>query len=245
MSISEVLKASTDRPFLAITMITILVVLGISGLLLIQFKLAEIKEQEKAKHYNGLHHFYRVQLAQGNRQQLMVVGDSHVQSMNVLNISHRAINLGIGGDTIEGVTQRVKDYLANSELRHIALLVGTNNLLRENVETSKARMDTLASTLEPAGQVYWIATPPASPARIEIEKTEQLNRYIATLCKNLPRCVYIAPFNDAKAGQALLAKDGIHLRPAGYEYLTSMIRQDIIKPDQSDIAGDERATQNL
>lgn len=217
-----------------------------SGYFIVWHKLQDVKAREKSKAYQSLHHFYLKQLQQAETDTILIIGDSHVQSLLAQRIHSRAINLGIGGDTIQGVTNRLQDYHNIAPDSMAVVLVGTNNLLTESIADSIGRLPRLARLLEAFPGVFWVGAPHASSARISAAKIAQFNESVEKTCVSMSHCRYINGFPTDMNTSAYLNIDGIHLTPAGYEHLTSQIRQDIIASSRATpFQGDASAPQNL
>jgi platelet-activating factor acetylhydrolase IB subunit beta/gamma len=144
-----------------------------------------------------------------------------------------AMNFGAGGDTSGNLLWRVRQAFApGMRLRAALLLVGTNDVARQPAEAIAGTIATIVATVEadaPEVCVTVVGLLPRRDGRADLDaKIEDVNRRLAGLASPRVRVVDPHPMLRAscpKAGPCDLYKDKIHLAPAGYERLTSLIAQ--------------------
>jgi lysophospholipase L1-like esterase len=157
-------------------------------------------------------------------------GDSIIQMMDIGRITERAINLGIGEDTVTGVLARIGDHPALSGAAGIVLAIGTNDLAWRTAGETTQEYERLLAVLPPEVPVIASAVLPvderARAGRPEGQNATiaALNAGIARLCAARGRCYYV------EAGPALVDEtgnlapkmhrgDGLHLSQEGYRTL--------------------------
>lgn len=140
------------------------------------------------------------------------------------------LNRGIGGDTVEGVLQRLR--VAVFEPRVVSLLIGTNDLSglgrSHRVADIAAQMDTLLARIkELAPDALLLVNSVMPRAKSLADDVQQLNRLYHD-----PATKYGATWVDVWSAMAGpdntlrkdLSSDGIHLNGAGYQIWTDLLR---------------------
>jgi lysophospholipase L1-like esterase len=140
-----------------------------------------------------------------------------------------AVNLGVGGDSIRGLTARMANYKSPSSARAVVLLIGLNDLLSTcRLPTEELRQ--LAMALPPGVPVVWVGVQGVAPKKRATScignlaaLSKDLNELISRACGSHPRCRYlpnpIPEGVDQADSERLHAPDGIHLSEAGYGLL--------------------------
>lgn len=162
------------------------------------------------------------------------IGDSHFQAMPVNFIVAEAVNLGIGGDTVQGVTKRLAKYKKLATARAIVLGIGVNNLSNgDTPETLKMPTEKMLRSL-PDKPLLWVAAPPVDESVFDFTTNKNIaayNDYIQTLCKARKNCVFSSfPDNLMKDGglsSDYHIGDGLHLNGAGYKVWQEKIKIDL------------------
>jgi lysophospholipase L1-like esterase len=153
---------------------------------------------------------------------VVLLGASHIQSLYIP--SGNMVNLGIGGETVRDVTNRLQDYPGLERARYIVLCIGSNDVLRQR---SKDQFSTdfknLLSKLPKSVPLRIAALPPVARGvtnyDIVMRKISEFNAILKSHCTP-GRCTYLN-FPDS-----LIADDGslnvvadsgdhIHLSTAG------------------------------
>lgn len=164
---------------------------------------------------------------------VLFVGSSSIEGLDVGAVADRAVNLGIGGDTVAGVIARWPAPVV-AHARAVVLAIGFNDLARDPDEPVEAVRDRFAgllalvpaelpvvvSGIQSIGPAA-IADRPGLDARIT-----QLNHAYRALCADRPRCHYVdtAAALASCPGEIVHASDGIHLGPAGYRCWKAALR---------------------
>jgi lysophospholipase L1-like esterase len=148
---------------------------------------------------------------------LLFFGSSSIQGLAVGELAGRAVNFGIGGETIPQLMERLPRYRSLSEARGIVLAIGYNDLVRLPSEAALERYAALLELLPSATPLVLSGVQPGrrEPAR---QRAASFNSGVAALCAARPGCVFVdlAAALEAKAGGELYEADGIHLSAAGY-----------------------------
>jgi lysophospholipase L1-like esterase len=173
--------------------------------------------------------------AQAEPGRIWFIGHSHVEGMDVTQIDQRGLNLGIGGDTIDGVRQRLRDYQQIDEAAAIVLLIGANDLKTTPLPEMVSQARQLSATLPQAVPLLWVNILPVNPelnTSFGPEEIAAANAAFKTICATHPNCRFI----DAKApladGRGYLTpdyheSDGLHLSRAGYEKLRMLLKAEL------------------
>lgn len=156
-------------------------------------------------------------------------GDSIIHSLDTARVTLRALNLGIGEDTIAGVNQRVGAHPALSGAAGVVIAVGTNDLLYRAPEAAGQIYAALLARLPPSLPVIASAVLPVDEtARPQLvgrnAVIRRLNADIAGACGRHPACLFAdaGPLLADSAGNLAARNhrgDGLHLSAAGYQYL--------------------------
>ena len=168
-----------------------------------------------------------------------VFGDSHVQAMDIGRIAERAVNLGIGEDTVPGLLSRIGTHPALPGAAGVVLAVGINDLAFRGPEAIAASYADLLARL-PAGMPAVIGAVLPVNERVRPgglnARIGRLNAALADLCRARPHCRFadagprLRDATGAPDPQMYLA-DGLHLSAEGYrrwiEVLGPAVREGI------------------
>ncbi len=168
-----------------------------------------------------------------------VFGDSHVQAMDIGRIAERAVNLGIGEDTVPGLLSRIGAHPALPTAAGVVLAIGINDFAFRDPEEIAASYAVLLARLPAAMPVVVSAVLPVSeharPGGFNA-RIGRLNAALATLCRARPTCRFadagplLRDATGAPDPQMYLA-DGLHLSAEGYrrwiEVLGPAVREGI------------------
>lgn len=155
-------------------------------------------------------------------------GDSIIHMLDTGRVTERALNLGIGEDTVSGVLLRIGDHPALPTAAGIVLAIGTNDLRFRSPEEaaqdygsvltrSPAEVPVIASAVLPVDE----RLPDLAGRNARIKR---LNAAIARLCAARSRCTFVDAGPDMVDATGNLAPDlhvgdGLHLSRAGYRIL--------------------------
>lgn len=153
------------------------------------------------------------------------IGNSHLQSMPVNFIVPEAVNLGIGGDTVQGVTDRLKGNSKLVTAKAIVLDVGINNLANGYTPTALQTPTKDMLAVFPASvPLIWLEVPPVDEKKYAYVKNTDIklyNEFIKKLCSARKNCTYSAFPSVLKDGNGLSPSyhigDGLHLNGKGYK----------------------------
>ena len=174
-----------------------------------------------------------------NPNRVVFIGDSLIQGMAVNSITPKAVNYGIGHDTISGVAQRIRTYQAVQHAHSIVLAVGVNDLRKHTIEESVYQYKNMLKWL-PGHHTIYIHTVLPVDAKILGETLQQkivlFNKALYTLTSELNHVKvlpYAAEFIDRQGNlkPALHIGDGLHLSPKGYEIWIKQLKSQVINSD--------------
>lgn len=161
---------------------------------------------------------------------VLVIGDSHVQGMNVAMLSPFAVNLGIGGDTSLGVLTRLRQHKSRNKVSAVVLAFGLNDLSYRDIKVISDNMRIVLNSIE--SPVILSAVLPINE-RYNKPRAGRTNRNIERLNVRLrSRCVERCFF--AEIPEQLLSADGnlkfhegdgVHLSFEGYEIWTGSLKK--------------------
>lgn len=161
---------------------------------------------------------------------VLFVGSSSIQGLDVGAVVDRAVNLGIGGDTVAGVLERWPAR-AVEQARAVVLAIGFNDLAHEPVAAVRDRFAELLARV-PAGVPVVISGIQSIGAAAVADRPgldgriAELDQAYRALCADRSRCHYVdTPAALARcSGEPVHESDGIHLGPAGYRCWKAALR---------------------
>jgi lysophospholipase L1-like esterase len=162
-------------------------------------------------------------------------GDSIIQMMDVGRVTTRAINLGIGEDTIGGVASRITDHPALADAGGIVIAVGVNDFWFRSATDAARGYARLLDRLPPGKPIIASAVLPVDERAGRAGLTgrniqiNSLNASISALCASHPACRFVdagPSLADATGNLAasMHVGDGIHLNGLGYLRLIDTLR---------------------
>jgi len=185
-----------------------------------------------------------------DNSQILFVGDSMIQSMNVSYVTNSGVNFGIAGDTINGVVKRLKDLSSVSRAKVIVVAVGINDIGqgagKEKIIESYSKLFKLLK-----GRPIVLS----GILPVDTLQTEKWNKYFSnqfiskintaleSMCKNNGSCLFTNPsidLNEKNLNPDYHIGDGLHLNQVGYAIWVKYLKKGI-----SDIAAFHAPDKNL
>ncbi len=181
-----------------------------------------------------------IEKQQLNPPEIVLLGDSHLQGMNPNGLGRTYMNFAISGDTIEGLTLRLKDYqnsLANTNA--VLIQIGTNNLAyrRSSISEIDRALKFMTENLKKLthSPIIWTGvfkTDELEDPVYSLKSVEKINSLIKKYCKDISNCIFLEADSFMK-GEGLYSDDGIHLSPKAYiqwiEQLNPMVEESLEK----------------
>jgi lysophospholipase L1-like esterase len=173
---------------------------------------------------------------------VIFVGDSFIQGMCVTEVVPGGINYGIGGDTTQGVLQRLPGYHSIARASAVVLAVGDNDLRRGGEESVIVEnYQAILVRLPEQVSVLFCSLTPYSQRAEEVQtnkKITSLNRLAITVCSSRSNCHFIDLYHPLADAQGYLSSqfddgDGVHLNGEGYRLCIKKIREALIQPASS------------
>ena len=171
-------------------------------------------------------------------QSIVFLGDSLTERAEWAELfpDKRIINRGVGGDTIEGVLNRL-DEIIKSKPEKVFIMIGINDLTNgiKTSETIKYYEEILRTLNEksPETKVYVQSVLPIShdinDDKISTEDIQELNKKLQIAVRN-HEAEYIDLYNKFSVDGQLdkkLTVDGIHLKGEGYSMWKEVIESHI------------------
>lgn len=194
--------------------------------------------------YDQIHQIYVRKDLQHSGQALLLLGDSHVHALCEGCLDRRALNFGIGGDTIVGLRRRLVDYPSVRDASNIAVVeVGANDLLWEHTTDLPHHFAQLLQDLDSVGYTLVYAVFPmakSSGKAADIGRINEFNTAIEEICATHKNCAFIRLqalyASDGHLKEEFHIGDGIHLNELGYQAWTADLHAQLAKC-QFDAAG--------
>ena len=194
---------------------------------------AQLKPQRLPPAYRRMHYHFIQQSQQLAKHNIVFIGDSLTHSYNVSNAFPYAVNFGISGDTISGVSDRLSRYSRLAVIDSLVIMIGINDIVHENLElqeTSEA-IDRLASRLPKTPTIYWRAILPIAQPRDAAKYSTiitKVNAYMQRSCATLGNCRWVKPPDKMLTEKGLLSRkyhngDGLHLNRYAYTLLSESL----------------------
>jgi hypothetical protein len=166
---------------------------------------------------------YRLELSFHARKDSLVptnavvfLGDSHIEGMLTTAVAEPSVNFGIGGDTTDGIINRLRRYECLARAKAVVLLVGINDMVFRSNEEALQNYSALLGAL-PKGKTAAIGVLPVREGALteqnkslNNERISAFNAELQTICK-AKGIRYIEPPTDAE-----YESDGVHLSASGY-----------------------------
>lgn len=222
-----------------------LVLLALVGLVLLKTGLIS-RSIDRGDH--GFGEYYDTMLAfheRGDAAQpahgIILLGDSLIQGLPILAVSDRAINYGIGADTIRGLKHRIPKYKSLGSARAVLFAIGINDM---RDLTNQQIEDHYFSMLQmlPENLPYYCSA--AVPLDENVtrdwrgrsnERYQDWNSRLKRMCEATGGTFIPAPDAFLTADGSLPADyhigDGLHLNAAGNAIWAAHLRQAISHGD--------------
>jgi len=180
--------------------------------------------QRPAFSYEQIHQNLERKDRQLPHNALLLLGDSHVAGICEGCLSRPALNFGIGGDTVVGLSHRIHSYTSTREPTNIAILeIGSNDILWEHKTDLTKDYTELLQRLSALQHVFVFATLPVA----KISPRPSYNAHIAhaatqlrAVCAAMKNCSFVVLEtiydNEGYLKAGLYMPDGIHLNEQGY-----------------------------
>ncbi|MCH2161590.1 MAG: GDSL-type esterase/lipase family protein [Phycisphaerales bacterium] len=192
---------------------------------------------------------------EGNPVQLVLIGDSITQSFGgegrqtgqpgaealAEALPGVAVaNQGISGDRTQHVLWRLENAALGGRCPgFIAVMIGTNNLPHDSAEEIVLGIEEIARRIRlacPESTLLLHAVPPRGHAPNDAmrRKVMEVNTTIRTLCTR-DGVEWVDPWTEAVAEDGTLnpkvmAGDGVHLAPGGYQAWASALGEHVVRP---------------
>jgi len=154
---------------------------------------------------------------------VVFVGASGVQGLNLQRFGGVGLNLGIGGDTSEGVLERLPTYRSIGGAEAVVLAIGFNDLKLTPEETTAERIGTIVDTIPEDVHVVVCAVCPIDETKGFAGYNERIRRLNAAtrVVVEGKGSVTFLEFEEHLVGAfgsdytKFLEVDGVHLNAAG------------------------------
>lgn len=161
--------------------------------------------------------------------QVVFLGSSTFHALDVGSVAAPALNLSLGGDTVDGLLERIAGYRSLPQARAVVLNIGLNDLMRGRV-AEDIPVHVLFQAIPPEKPVVVLGVQKVSGTVLErrpglTEAGSQLDTRFEQACRQRSRCVFVEnPADGTAAGNLLLGADGVHLSSDGYARLRGRLR---------------------
>ncbi|HEY3699043.1 MAG TPA: GDSL-type esterase/lipase family protein [Spongiibacteraceae bacterium] len=175
--------------------------------------------------YQQLHAIYQRKDLQHTDRTVLLLGDSHVHALCEGCLDRRALNFGIGGDTVAGLRRRLADYPSIQDASNIAVVeIGANDLLWERTEDLAGQFSQLLDELDRVGYIFVYGVFPVaktSGKSADNARIAAFNVALEQVCKTHKNCTFAELRSlyseDGNLKEELHIGDGIHLNASGYQ----------------------------
>jgi lysophospholipase L1-like esterase len=160
---------------------------------------------------------------------ILLIGDSHAAALDQARLGALAVNYGIGGETMLGVSEQLPSYRAVQSARAIVLIAGFNDLRYRAPEDVHQAFEKVRE--QTRGKPLYVVS--IMPIREGARADATLNERIAETDELLRKacdgdCRYIDVASEFSSlapeeRELLYLGDGVHLTPFAYELLIGAI----------------------
>jgi lysophospholipase L1-like esterase len=171
--------------------------------------------------------------AQAGAGRMPFFGDSHVAGLDVAAIDPRALNFGIGGDTVRSLSYRLRFYQTVKSASRIVVATGFNELANASPERAASMFDEVLAAFGSVRTYVCSVFPvdltvPNLIGRLGRDINERIadfNRRIAAVAaaRNAKFVVSLPP--SFMLPSTWHGGDGVHLNAAGYQIWAGRLRE--------------------
>ena len=147
-------------------------------------------------------------------------GDSIAHGLAEFEVSPVAVNFGLGGDTVAGVTGRLRAASADDSASAVVVHVGTNDLARRGADEVAREWASLLDAV-PAGvpvvasAVLPVDSDARGPEGGRNGRAAAFNELARAACERRPGCTFVPSPFSAPLSRRFHVGDGLHLNRAG------------------------------
>ena len=237
-------KKMTKKDIIYLSIIALLVVATfVLSILLVALNLQK-SSFEHGEYYHNKVTSFGVQNANLSEGQIVFIGDSitdlYPLDSYYSDLDRACYNRGIGGDTTQGVIDRLKVSIFDVNPSTIVLMIGTNDIdggvpNETIIENYKIILSEINKN-QPMVELYFVSVIPQnkdleSYTELDVDKNNKtiltINEAIQELCDEFG-CTYINLHSNLLDENGYLRKnlsdDGIHLNANGFEIWTSLLK---------------------
>lgn len=237
-------KKITKKDIIYLSIIALLVISTV--VLSVLLVVANYKQQsfEHGEYYHNKVTSFGVQNANLSEGQIVFIGDSitdlYPLDSYYSDLNRACYNRGIGGDTTQGVIDRLKVSIFDVNPSTIVLMIGTNDIdggvpNETIIENYKIILSEINKN-QPMVELYFVSVIPQnkdleSYTQLNVDKNNNtiltINEEIKKLCDEFG-CTYIDLHSNLIDENGYLRKelsdDGIHLNANGFEIWTNLLK---------------------
>ncbi|MBF7072162.1 hypothetical protein ISG33_01940 [Glaciecola sp. MH2013] len=175
---------------------------------------------------------YARKVRNADDESALFLGSSSIQALDVSRVVNRALNLGIGGETLADLEARLESYELVDQYQLVVLGAGFNDLCNSDFEYKAEKFKNIMRVFEASPMVI-SSLQPSPTTRLCKDLTSRISQYndfLQMTCKSRDKCKFV----DLEAAFLLntsqyFEKDGIHLNPLGYRVWEEELRNAISK----------------
>ncbi len=174
----------------------------------------------------------------GAAGRVVFLGSSTIQGMDIAGVTPVGLNLGLGGDTLDGLQQRLAGYRTVRSAAAIVVNIGLNDLL-QSCQMPNSALERLMKRWPPSVPLVMVGVQGLAPeqrrkhcdGRMD-ELVRDFNQTLEATCQERTPCRFVrspVPADvDAPRARALLEPDGLHLSTQGYGPLKAAIKSALL-----------------
>lgn len=171
-----------------------------------------------------------------NEESIVFLGSSSIQRLNTERISDEAINLGINGEKLQQLIDRVKTYKKISTVKVVVFMAGFNDMCKGSNVAFKKFKELLQNI--PSTALVIVGLQPSVSTSLCDELRNEITNYndkLLEFCIQHVACTYVDTTKKLKilankesySLKRYFEEDGIHLNKKGYEFLEAEIAKSI------------------
>ena len=237
-------KKITKKDIIYLSIIALLVISTIVLSILLVVANLQKNDFEHGEYYHNKVTSFGVQNANLSSGQIVFIGDSitdlYPLDSYYADLDRACYNRGIGGDTTQGVIDRLKVSIFDVNPSTIVLMIGTNDIdggipNDKIIENYKIILSEINRN-QPMVELYFMSVIPQnkdleSYTQLDVDKNNKtiltINEEIRKLCDEFG-CTYVDLHSSLLDDNGYLRKefsdDGIHLNANGFEVWTNLLK---------------------
>jgi lysophospholipase L1-like esterase len=185
----------------------------------LSYKYVVSKDVALTNFHNITHQHYLRKARNITQDMVIFIGSSSIQALVVSDIVPNGLNLGIGGEKMAGLTNRLKNYNINQSVSMVVIAAGFNDLCHSTLTEQKEMFRELIDSVADIPVVISAMQPATSQNLCEdlSFRISNYNKFLSDTCTSMDYCRFVDLPDLLRANtEKYFERDGVHLNALGY-----------------------------